>query len=210
MVDRPVATVLPEPERACDDMIARCRREVEGRGKALVRQILLPLLRWRWGAEELGEGFQWGRNLLVGPGSRIGRYAYLGPGFASHGPVVVGDLCMVAAGCRVVGADHLIDRAGTPTRLGWPNEPRRPTIFGLDAWIGERVTIREGVTIGAGAVVGSAATVVRDVPPYTIVAGTPARVIRDRFSAEEKDQHDTAVRGILLKKDQAVVAGEAP
>jgi len=194
MPERTLVSALPAPDRASEAMIARCRREVEGRAKACVRRLLLPWLRRRLRLAELGEGFQWGRGLILGAGSRIGRYAYLGPGFASHGPVVVGDLCMVAAGCRVVGADHLIDRAGTPTRLAWPQEPRRVTVFGADAWIGERVTIREGVTIGAGAVVGSAATVVRDVAPYTIVAGTPARVVRDRFAAEELALHDGLVR----------------
>jgi serine acetyltransferase len=198
MPDRPAVSTLPTPDRASDAMIARCRDEVEGRAKAFVRRLLLPWLRRRLRLAELGEGFHWGRGLVVGPGSRIGRYAYLGPGFASHGPVVVGDLCMVAAGCRVVGADHRIDRAGTPTRLGWPNEPRRVTIFGADAWIGERVTIREGVTIGAGAVVGSAATVVSDVAPYTIVAGTPARLVRERFAGAERALHDAAVRGACV------------
>jgi serine acetyltransferase len=198
MPERAVVSTLPAPDRASEAMIARCRDEVEGRAKAFVRRLLLPWLRRRLRLAELGEGFHWGRGLVVGPGSRIGRYAYLGPGFASHGPVVVGDLCMVAAGCRVVGADHRIDRAGTPTRLGWPNEPRRVTIFGADAWIGERVTIREGVTIGAGAVVGSAATVVADVAPYTIVAGTPARLVRERFAGAERASHDATVRGACV------------
>jgi acetyltransferase-like isoleucine patch superfamily enzyme len=200
--ERALSSALPEPDRVAEAIIARCRREVEGRGKAMVRRLLLPWLRRRLRLGELGEGFQWGRGLILGAGSRIGRYAYLGPGFACHGPVVVGDLCMIAAGCRVVGADHLIDRPGTPTRLGWPDEPRRPTIFGADAWIGERVTIREGVTIGAGAVVGSAATVVRDVAPYTIVAGTPARLVRDRFAADELARHDAAVRGARFQQLQ--------
>jgi len=51
------------------------------------------------------------------------------------------------------------------------------------------------VTIGAGAVVGSAATVVRDVAPYTVVAGTPARMVRERFDAGQRAWHDAAVRG---------------
>lgn len=195
MPERSLTLALPEPERASEAMIARCRQEVEGRAKALARRLALPWLRRRLRLAELGEGFQWGRGLTVGAGSRIGRFAYLGPGFACHGPVVVGDLCMIAAGCRVVGADHAIDRAGTPTRLGWPDAPRAVTVFGADAWIGERVTIREGVTIGAGAVVGSAATVVHDVAPYTIVAGTPARVVRARFAPEVMARHDRAVRG---------------
>lgn len=203
MPERALASVLPPPERVSEAVIARCRSEVEGPAKAALRRLLLPWLRRHWRLAELGEGFQWGRGLVVGAGSRVGRYAYLGPGFACHGPVVVGDLCMIAADCRVVGADHLIDRPGTPTRLGWPGDPRRPTVFGADAWIGERVTIREGVTIGAGAVVGSAATVVGDVAPYTIVAGTPARLVRERFDARERALHDGAVRGIVRGTEMA-------
>lgn len=199
MPERTLAAMLPEPDRASEAMIARCRFEVEGSAKATVRRLLLPLIRFRLRLAELGEGFHWGKDLVVGPGSRVGRFAYLGPGFACHGPVVVGDMCMVAAGCRIVGDDHLFDRAGTPTRLGWPQAPRKVTTFGADAWIGERVTIREGVTIGAGAVVGSAATVIRDVAPYTIVAGTPARVVRDRFEPSERALHDEVVRGRWLE-----------
>lgn len=197
MPDRMRVQGLPEPDRATDAVIARCRREVEGSAKAAVRRMLLPWIRRRLRLAELGEGFQWGKDLLVGRGSRIGRYAYLGPGFAAHGPVVVGDLCMIAAGCRIVGADHVFDVAGTPTRLGRPDAPRRVTIFGADAWVGERVTIREGVTVGAGAVIGSAATVVRDVAPYTIVAGSPARLIRERFDTPLRAFHDGEVRGVL-------------
>lgn len=110
---------------------------------------------------------------------------------------------MIAAGCRIVGADHVFDRAGTPTRLAWPKAARRVTTFGADAWIGERVTIREGVTIGAGAVVGSAATVVRDVPAYAVVAGTPARLVRERFTPRERRLHEQAVIGTHALEDAA-------
>ncbi|MBB4858110.1 acetyltransferase-like isoleucine patch superfamily enzyme [Novosphingobium chloroacetimidivorans] len=195
MPERALLTQVPEPQRVTDAMIVRCRAEVEGSAKAAVRRLLLPWLRRRFRFAELGEGFQWGAELIVGAGSRVGRFAYLGPGFASHGPVVVGDLCMVAAGCRIVGADHVFDRAGTPTRLARPDTPRQVTTFGADAWIGERVTIREGVTIGAGAVVGSAATVVRDVPAYAVVAGTPARLVRERFGPRERMLHEQVVTG---------------
>ncbi|GAA5204818.1 CatB-related O-acetyltransferase [Microbacterium jejuense] len=57
-----------------------------------------------------------------------------------------------------------------------------PVSIGNDVWIGRDVYVRGGVTIGDGAIVAARSVVTRDVPPYTIVAGTPARVIRPRFA----------------------------
>ncbi|PTW44162.1 MULTISPECIES: CatB-related O-acetyltransferase [Rhodovulum] len=55
------------------------------------------------------------------------------------------------------------------------------TVLGPDVWIGEGAFIKSGITIGAGAIIGARATVVKDVPPYAIVVGTPGRVLRLRF-----------------------------
>lgn len=57
----------------------------------------------------------------------------------------------------------------------------RPVIIQNDVWIGRNAVIMDGVTIGTGAVVGSAAVVTKDVPPYAIVVGVPAKIIRYRF-----------------------------
>ena len=55
-------------------------------------------------------------------------------------------------------------------------------VIGNDVWIGARVVIRRGVTIGDGAIIGAGSVVTRDIPPYTIAAGVPARVIKKRFN----------------------------
>jgi hypothetical protein len=60
----------------------------------------------------------------------------------------------------------------------------RPLVIGSDVWIGYRATILGPVTIGHGAVVGAGAVVASDIPPYGIVAGNPARVMRMRFEPE--------------------------
>ncbi len=58
---------------------------------------------------------------------------------------------------------------------------------GNDVWVGARVTIQDGVRIGNGAIVAAGAVVTKDVPPYAIVGGVPARIIRYRFAPEEID-----------------------
>ena len=63
--------------------------------------------------------------------------------------------------------------------LPHPSYPR--TTIGHDVWIGANVSIKAGVTVGNGAVIGMGSVVTKDVPPYAIVAGVPAKVIRYRF-----------------------------
>lgn len=60
-------------------------------------------------------------------------------------------------------------------------------VIGSDVWIGQNVSIMEGVTIGDGAIIAAGSVVIKDVAPYTIMAGVPAKKIRDRFDDEEKD-----------------------
>ena len=68
----------------------------------------------------------------------------------------------------------------------WDN--KGDIILGNDVWIGYEAVILAGVTIGDGAIVGARALVTRDVPPYTIVGGVPARPIRRRFSQDTIDR----------------------
>ncbi len=111
--------------------------------------------------------------------------------------LVIGKFCMIASGATFImnGANHLTDALSTyPFAIfggDWAGAMEGRTypqkgdlVIGNDVWIGYNATIMAGVTIGDGAIIATNATVVKDVPPYAVVGGNPARVIRYRFSEE--------------------------
>lgn len=111
--------------------------------------------------------------------------------------LIIGKFCQIASGVNFVmnGANHQMNAVSTyPFYImeGWEqNVPplselplKGDTIVGNDVWIGQNVTILAGVHIGDGAIIGMNSVVGSDVPPYTIVAGNPARAIRKRFDDE--------------------------
>ena len=77
------------------------------------------------------------------------------------------------------GKDSVKAKFSTHTR-----EDVRKTVIGHDVWIGHSVIIKQGVTIGTGAVIGMGSIVTKDIAPYSIVVGVPAKEIRKRFSDE--------------------------
>ncbi|CAM1349722.1 Virginiamycin A acetyltransferase [Tenacibaculum soleae] len=112
--------------------------------------------------------------------------------------LIIGKFCMIASDVKFImnGANHLTDSISTyPFAIfgnGWENAmegktyPQKGNInIGNDVWIGYNATIMAGVTIGDGAIIATNATVVKDVPPYTIVGGNPAKEIKRRFSDEK-------------------------
>lgn len=111
--------------------------------------------------------------------------------------LIIGKFCQIAAGVNFVmnGANHQMNAASTyPFYIfgGWKQSTppleelpmKGDTVVGNDVWIGQNVTILPGVHIGNGAIIGMNSVVGSDVPPYTIVAGNPARTIRKRFDDE--------------------------
>ncbi|MFK8032720.1 MAG: CatB-related O-acetyltransferase [Hyphomicrobiales bacterium] len=107
--------------------------------------------------------------------------------------LIIGRFCAIATGVQFImnGANHPMDGLSTYPfaamgggwELGaeWPDNSRGDTVVGNDVWIGREAMILPGTKIGDGAIVGSRAVVTRDVPPYAVVAGNPARVVKQRF-----------------------------
>lgn len=119
---------------------------------------------------------------LIGPGVELGRYAMLAPHVA------------------IVGGDHRYDQVGVPIIFaGRPELPR--TCIEADAWIGYGAILMAGVRIGRGAIVAAGAVVTKDVPPYEIHAGIPARKIGERFSnLSERALHDAMLQGPVVER----------
>jgi len=110
--------------------------------------------------------------------------------------VTVGSFCSIASSVRIGGVAHPMHFVSTsPAFLSHKDSikakyathdylPARKTVIGNDVWIGEGSYIKAGVNIGHGAVVGMGSVVTKDIPPYAIFAGNPAKLIRFRFSGD--------------------------
>lgn len=135
-------------------------------------------------------------------GVEIGPYSYgpiLQPGFLPRG-IRVGAYCSVGTELIVRRRDHPVDRLTQHPffynrKLGYlaedsiPADEDNPLTIGNDVWIGDRVTILSGCRhIGNGAVIAAGAVVTRDVAPYCVTGGVPARVFRKRFGDDVIDQ----------------------
>ncbi len=156
------------------------------------------------------------KNFITTANIQVGDYTYyddpLGPerfedNVLYHFPfvgdqLIIGKFCAIARDVTFImnGGNHALTGFSTyPFYIfgeGWQgatpaDEPNKgDTVVGHDVWLGYAATIMPGITIGSGAIVASKAVVTKDVPPYSIVGGNPARVIRLRF-------HEATVEALL-------------
>jgi acetyltransferase-like isoleucine patch superfamily enzyme len=140
--------------------------------------------------ESLRDGrLEIGENTLLEPGVwltapapariRIGAGVFLNLGVmvAASELVEIGDHCMLANGCFVTDANHRFDDPDRP--VPWQGfTTKGPTRLGDNVWCGANVVVTSGVTIGERCVIGANSVVSTDIPPFSIAAGAPARVLR--------------------------------
>lgn len=177
-----------------------------------LREILAQLLRSPRASRHFPH-VAFGHNVAVGPECRfgqrvriyentrlsyteIGDYSYIG-GASLLQHASLGKFCSVGSHVEIGLGLHPVDHVSTypgfysarpPTSYRFVSQTSviefQPVKIGHDVWIGNGVRILDGVQIGHGAIVGTGAIVTRDVAPYTIVAGVPARPLRTRFDHE--------------------------
>ena len=115
---------------------------------------------------------------------RADRYSYIGPNCVIYKNVTIGAYTMLANNVCIMGGDHLYNKVGTPIIFSGRDVVRQTTI-GRDCWIGAHSIIMCGVNIGEGSIVAAGSVVTKDVEPFSIYGGVPAKKIKDRF--ENKD-----------------------
>lgn len=114
---------------------------------------------------------------------------------ATRSTIRIGNNVMFGPSVTVRGGNHRFDIVGVPINAVTDDRKRPEDDLGVviedDVWVGGGATILAGVTVGRGSVIGGSAVVTKDVPPYSIAVGNPARVVKQRFGAEDILKHES-------------------
>jgi virginiamycin A acetyltransferase len=155
-------------------------------GRTLLTSLVAP-------GAQLGHQVRLGRGVELTSHVSVGDHSYVNDG-TRIGIAVIGRFCSIGYHCSIGLHEHPLDLISTSPRFyGTENLLQQPAAhadlhspvrIGHDVWIGSNAVLLQGVEIGTGAVVAAGAVVTKDVPPYAIVTGVPARVHRLRFAPE--------------------------
>lgn len=145
-----------------------------------------------------GEDFRFEEGVSIGRceiarSVSFGAYSYMNSGFVRT-YTVIGRFCSIGRNVTLGSGIHDPDVLSTspffmknskPSPMKWANKEKKiRVLIGNDVWIGDNAYVMSGVTVGNGAVIAAGACVTKDVPPYSIVAGIPARHLKWRFPLE--------------------------
>lgn len=157
---------------------------------------------WWLGHRRLFAGY--GRHVLVDPSGsytfpaiEFGSDVLVGPGavfWATRSRIVIGNKVLIGPHVTIMGGNHCTDRVGRFMFDVGEDEKAAGTDADVrvedDVWIGAGATLLKGVTVARGAIIAASAVVTRSVPPYAIVAGNPARVLKFRWPVETILRHE--------------------
>lgn len=184
-------------------MVSRLKRWLNTHSELYfrLRGLVMAGRRWRYGLRHVHPTFYMPRGVKVRRDLEAGPYSFINQGCRINAKLILGKYAMLGPDVAVIDGDHLFDKPGTPIIFsGRP--PATVTRVEDDAWIGHGAMLIGGLTIGRGAIVAAGAVVTKDVKPYAIVAGIPARQIGERFA----DPADRQRHNVML--DEPARPGE--
>lgn len=154
----------------------------------LYRKLKMIYFRNLYGLNKVHSTFYIGGKGQISSDLVADEYSYIGKNSTIPPKVTIGKYTMLAPNVSILGGDHIFDNPDTPIIFsGRPTMPR--TTIGQDVWVGANVCIMAGLTIGDGAIVAAGSIVTKDIMPYSIWGGNPAKLIRMRFNDKEVSNH---------------------
>lgn len=118
---------------------------------------------------------EYGGYINIGKNCSINSFCH----FSAQAGIDIGDNVLIATQCVLITANHNFERTDIP--ISEQSETRAPIKIEEDCWLGAGVKILAGVTIGKGSVIGAGAVVNKDIPPFSVAVGVPAKVIKSRI-----------------------------
>ena len=132
-------------------------------------------------------------NLCIGDYTSIPKGSVF---YCTEAPLTIGKKVIFGPHPTIITGDHRVDVVGKYIMDSHDKLPENdaPVVIEDDVWCGANVTILKGVTIGHGSVIAAGAVVTKSCPPYSIIGGIPAKVLKMRFTSEEIREHDNKLK----------------
>jgi len=166
---------------------------------------MIYLLQFKYRLRKVGKSVYFGRNLFIRPNTvDMDDHVYLGSHVYLSVPYLkIGKYSMLASYVAVVGGDYPHDSVDRPMIFSGKEfsdaSIQAPVTIGRDVWVGHGAIIMHGVEIGDGSIIGAGSVVTKSILPYSVVAGVPAKLIKQRFESE----HERALHAEMLDLDES-------
>lgn len=149
------------------------------------------------GIKKPSKGFYIGGIGSISSDIQTEEYVYIGPAANICPNVKIGRYTLLGPKVAILGGDHIFDIPSIP--IIFSGRPKvKPTIIGRDVWIGYGTIIMSGVNIGNGAIIAAGSVVTKNIEPYAIYGGNPAKFIRMRFDEHSRSFHENAMDGEII------------